>query len=143
MLRTMTIKHSRLSQAHKDAISRGVKRYWSENIMSQERRENISKGQKKRLAKRSKEQVLADRQAISKGTQQYYDNHDGPWKGIKVTEQHKQNISKGLKRYWKQKKAIRKKISNGIKEWYRKNNDRRDNGYSLWVENISDLEVVP
>jgi len=74
------------------------------NDMSQERKDNISRRQKKRLAKRDMSQIQAQRKAISSGVKKYYKTHDGPWKGTKHSEVTKKRISKGLKRYWKAKK---------------------------------------
>ena len=93
-----------LSQSHREAISNGLKRYYSMNEMSQERRDNISGAQKKRLAKRNSSQVKAAKEAISRGVQKYYSDHDGPWRGIPHTEETKERISQAMIRHWNQKK---------------------------------------
>ena len=73
----MIKKGQTLPESHRQAISDALKLYWSRNDMSQERRNNISKGQKKRLAQRDSSQVKATKDAISKGTRKYYETHDG------------------------------------------------------------------
>jgi len=57
------------------------------NDMSQERKDNISRRQKKRLAKRDMSQIQAQRKAISTGVKKYYSTHNGPWKGQSIVKQ--------------------------------------------------------
>ena len=71
----MSKKGVPLPQYHRDAISRGLKKYYTMNDMSQERKDNISSGQKKRLAKRDISQIQAQRKAISSGVKKYYILH--------------------------------------------------------------------
>lgn len=99
----MVKKGLSLPQSHKDAISNGLLRYYSMNEMSQERRDNISSSQKKRLAKRNSSQVKAAKEAISRGVQKYYSDHDGPWRGISHTEETKERISQAMIRHWNQR----------------------------------------
>ncbi len=69
----MVKKGLSLPQSHRQAIRDGLNRYYSMNDMSQERKDNISKGQKARLAKRDSSQIKAHKEAISKGTRKYYE----------------------------------------------------------------------
>jgi hypothetical protein len=107
MVKKMVAKGLPLPQSHRDAISRGLKRYHSMNEMSQEQKDRIANSQKKRLAKRDKAQIQAHKDAVSKGTRKYYETHDVPWKGQTRNDEFKNKVSEGLKRAYE----------NGLTNW--------------------------
>jgi hypothetical protein len=118
MKKKMVAKGLPLPQHHKEAISRGMKRYYTTHDVPW-------KGQLRSDEFKNK---------VSEGLKRAYDNGLTNWNAnIKLSKSHKANISKSLIKTWKNKdkkpraKSIRNKISKGLKRYWKDKNKKSKN----------------